>query len=428
MKLFKKKQITQDDLEDMSFVIDYPTTTASGLEGIAPNLVSSQDRQFDNNSIIMSCYNWASRNIIEPPIILCETLPDMQTRRYVMDPALEPFRMPNANSWTFPRLMQAIMLSLMFYGNAYVLMRQGRDGQIELHWLEPWAVTVTGSLYPETYQYSSGVGIPKTYTSDNIIHIAQGIDTKNRLLGMSPLRGVLKWALTDNEAALYTLAIMKQQGKRTMMLTPTKEKGRFSKSSMEKLTSLFQGLMTGHKAGTIIAMDAGVDIKEVGMSPEESALDKMLRVPERKITSALGIHMIILGLMDDPSYSNFQVAERVVTEDFLIPTWLLIADAFTKSLYPKTSTYRKRPSAYYQFDLSKVRSLQEDEDKRHLRHAKDYYYGIIKRSEARIALGLDVSPEDDVYYHDVAKNMTQNDPSRREGVPLEDTVDDRKPR
>lgn len=409
---------------------------SSGLEGIEPNLISQADKRLDNNSVIMACYNWASRNIIEPPMVLWEDSATTETRKYIDDQALDPLSLPNTN-WDQTRLLQAIALSWMFYGNNYILMRKDtKYGFVrEIHWLEPWNMEVEGSMYPTKYIYTDAQGRKTEYAPNQIIHIANGVSTTNRLLGISPLQGVLKWALTDNEAALYTLAVMKNQGKKTMMLVPKDEKGRFSPSTMEKLANLFQSGMTGAQAGKIMALTANVDIKEVGMSPEESALDKMLRVPERKITAAFGIHMIVVGLLDNPSYSNYGVAERVATEDFLLPLWKAISSAFTTQLYPYTPTYRSKPRAYYGFDLSKVRSLQEDEDKRHLRYNKDFYYGIIKRSEARQALGFKVTPEDEVYYHDILaemaeaqQNSPESTPARRDGLPLEDTEDDRTPK
>lgn len=409
---------------------------SSGIEGIEPNLVSQADKRYDNNSVIMACYNWAARNVIEPPIVLWEDSPTTETRKYIDDAALDPFRLPNTN-WDQTRLLQAIALSWMFYGNCYILMLKDTTYGIarEIHWLEPWNMEVEGTLYPTKYTYTDAQGRKTEYRPDQIIHIANGVSTTNRLIGMSPLQGVLKWALTDNEAALYTLSIMKNQGKKTMMLVPKDEKGRFSRPTMEKLAALFQSGMTGAQSGKIIALDAGVDIKEVGMSPEESALDKMLTVPERKITSAFGIHMIVVGLLENPSYSNYGVAERVATEDFLLPLWKAITSAFTSQLYPYTPTYKSKPRAYYGFDLSKVRSLQEDEDKRHLRYNKDFYYGIITRAEARKALGFEVKPEDEIYYHDILaemkesqQNSSESTPARRDGLPLEDTEDDRTPK
>ena len=414
---------------------DSVTGLITNLTEIPSSLISNADRQVDNNSIVMACYNWASRNIIEPPLVLYQESLTTETEKYIDDLALTPIIKPS-RMWSFNRMVQAWTLSLMFYGNAYALIqRDKKTGFVKgLQWMEPWNIQIEGEIEPSLYRYTTPNGRTMDLPPEAVLHIPFGIDPSNRLIGCSPLRGVMKWALTDNEAALYTLAIMKNQGKRTLVLSPTHEKARFSKDAMEKMAKLYQSAMTGHNAGRILAMDSGVNIQEVGMSPEESALDKMLRVPERKITAAFGIHMVVVGLLDNPSYSNFNVAERVVTEDFLVPYWKTIACALTDQVYPYTPTFRAKPSAYYGFDLTRVRSLQEDEDKRHLRYNKDFYYGIAKRSECRKALGFEVTPEDDVYYHDILADMknqqssSESTPARREGLPLEDTRDDRTPR
>lgn len=426
---------------DWSWVNTYLARIGS-IDGVPPELIANEDRKFDNNSVIMCCYNWGSRKITEPPIVLCEDHDTTETEIYTNEQAINILRRPNSLKWNEARLLQSWLMSLMFYGNSYTLkQRNPYTGFVNsLIWLPPWCVTPMGdggSL--AYYEYSPpGGGTPLRYAPNDIIHKAMGVDPQDTRLGLSPLRAVMKWALTDNEAALYTLAIMKNQGARTTMFSPMDEKARFTDPVVQLIQSAIQTQTTGKNRATALVMNSKVNAQEIGFSPEEAALDKMLRVPERKITAALGVPMIVAGLLDNPSYSNYGVADRVATEGFLLPYWKIIADALTYQLYPDTETYYKKPEAYYRFDLAKVRSLQEDEDKRHLRWDKDYYYGVAKRSEARRALGLKVTDEDDVYYHDILADMktSSTTPSqsgsgggttdaRREGLPLEDTQDDR---
>ena len=62
----------------------------------------------------------------------------------------------------------------------------------------------------------------KTYvlSKDDIIHYRDGIDPENDRFGLSGLSAVLREVFTDNEAATYSAAILRNMGVPSIIVTP----------------------------------------------------------------------------------------------------------------------------------------------------------------------------------------------------------------
>ena len=81
-------------------------------------------------------------------------------------------------------------------------------------------------------------------------------------------------------------------------------------------------------------------------------------------------------------------------ENALIPMQKSFSDELTERLLPEFDT---REGSRIVFDLSNVRVLQEDENKKSERKVRQWNSGVITRAEARTALGEEARPGDEVY-------------------------------
>ena len=121
----------------------------------------------------------------------------------------------------------------------------------------------------------------------------------------------------------------------------------------------------------------------------------------QEIFSAVtGIPSIVLNFgsgMERSIYNNMSEADRRAVTSYLQPLWWHIAQELTHQLLRDIDSDE---SHFVEFDLSEVGALQEDENLMWTRIGKAYQDGILKRSEARMAIDYEADPSgaDDVYF------------------------------
>ena len=137
----------------------------------------------------------------------------------------------------------------------------------------------------------------------------------------------------------------------------------------------------------------------------------MLRhLPESRFASVIGIAKETLGfgVADTSStYNNVTSADARSIQTYVRPLWSYIEDELTHQLGPD---FGLKPNQRFDFDLSEIAALQEDRGALFARETLAYEKGVKKRSEVREALGLDSSPEDDVYYILAATEQKELEP------------------
>jgi len=112
------------------------------------------------------------------------------------------------------------------------------------------------------------------------------------------------------------------------------------------------------------------------------------RVPEERISAVMGVPAIVAGLgagLDRSTYSNVREAREMFTETKLVPLWNDDAGTVNLQLLPDFDTNRR---TFCKFDLTDVRALQEDEDKKYARLDLGVQHKWITVNEARQDVGL----------------------------------------
>jgi hypothetical protein len=90
-------------------------------------------------------------------------------------------------------------------------------------------------------------------------------------------------------------------------------------------------------------------------------------VPEERISAVIGVPAILAGLgagLEQATYSNVDALIEYFTEKKLVPLWKSDGDKLQVSLKPDFSS---NPDIFILHDLTEVRALQEDMDKRYAR-------------------------------------------------------------
>lgn len=381
------------------------------------------------SSTVMAPLNWIARTFPAAPVGLWKILPDGQEDQEYGHDMIRLLHRPNEH-YTGKLLMQATALDYYISGNAYWLkLRNGRGKGVpaQLWWVPSTIIEPKGpdnqdtSIFIDYYDYRPN-GVQVRISPEDVVHFRFGLDKENQRLGMSPMASVLREIFTDDEAANYTAALLKNMGVPGVVISP-KEGGVSGpspedvKASKDYMSSQF----TGDKRGEPLVMSGPTEVEQFGFSPEQMVLKDLRRIPEERVTAVLGIPAIVAGLgagLDRSTFANFAEARKAAYESNTIPAQEVMAEDIRFQLLPD---FEPDPMQFkVAFDLSNVRILQEDEHKRAERLDIGVRGGWIKRGEARRELGFEATEADDVYLVPIALVETSTDGSATQNPNLPD--------
>jgi HK97 family phage portal protein len=324
--------------------------------------------------------NWVGDKINMLPMVVEERQAD-DTWSPIYDTALaELWAQNNPDYDAFTRDL-AIGMSLITSGNAFLYIQRGGLGKLpqSLYWLDErhmFPVYPTdGSRYLDGWKYRID-GQVETLPKEDVLHFRWGIDPINTRLGLSKLKSVLRQICLLNEAAGYSVSILKNSGVPGMVVTPeeaddelTDDDGLAIKSSLNKMTR-------GDMRGSTIAVNRRIKLETVGFSPEQMALDKLPHNAMPLVCGAVGVPPEVLGLPSaTKTYDNYATAKRSAWESGVLPLLKLIRSTITRKLMPE---FGLDPVRYrLDHDLTGVQDLQENADAVHKRALDAYLAGTI---------------------------------------------------
>lgn len=351
------------------------------------------------SSLIMAAVNWTGTVLPEAPVQVLQRKSPKVFEPLPEHPLVKLLERPNPY-YSGDLLWKAFGYSWIVDGNVFLLKVRNPRGQVIQLWYEPhftirarWPQD--GSEFISYYEVNRD-GKWLRVESSEVIHFRYGIDPANPRQGLSPVGSVLREIFTDGERARYSALTLKNGGVVPYLISPdsTSQVG----INKEELKEEWQRRTTGDNVGKPIVLNGPVKVQQLGLTPKNLMVDEASMIPETRIAAVIGIPGSVLGFkvhLDRNTYSNMAEAREAAYESFLIPTQRLIAAELQVQLLPEFGDTSKTRVAH---DLSQVRVLQPDRDKLFERELAAYRDGVKKRGEARSALGLETTPEDDVYF------------------------------
>jgi HK97 family phage portal protein len=355
------------------------------------------------SSTVMATVLWIARTFPEAPAALWQLQGDGTEEMAPPDhPLLRLVNRPN-EFYSGSILWAATVIDWTVNGNAYWVKIRDQGGQpIELWWvpsflMEPWTQP-GGTDYVSSYTYRPGDGRTITYGLDDVVHFRYGLDPDDPRLGRSPLASVLKEVFTDNEAATFTSALLRNGGVPGVMISPDSEIV-VGQDDVDATKEYMRENFRGEKRGEPLVMSARTKVEQFGFSPQQLVMRDVRRIPEERVTAVLGTPAIVVGLgagLDRSTFANYAEAREAAYEQNVIPSQNQLSADVRFQLLPD---FEPDPWKWrYGFDLSKVRVLQEDTNKLSERLYAGWQAGTVKRMEVRRGLGLEVDEKvDDVY-------------------------------
>ncbi len=351
------------------------------------------------NRLIMSAVNFLGRTLPEAALEVVRQKSD-GTNQIIFDHALaQLFKRPN-KFYAGDLLWKSLGLSWIISGNVFFYKVRNKLGEvIELWYLPHFSIEPrwSGNNFIDYYAYNAD-GQEHRLAPSDIVHLRNGIDPSNTRMGLSDVASALREIYTDNEAANFSALLMKNSGVPPFALVPKQDIIGLKPDEAARLQNTFMRKISGDERGKPAVSSRAFDIVKTGFSPEELDLSKLRRLPEETIASLTGIPAVVLQFgagLERSTYSNYSEAREAAYESVIVPLWRYIAAELSAQLLPD---YDKSEKLEVNFNTSKVRILQDDENKLYIRIGTAYRNGFIKRSEARSKTGFPIEPDDEVYF------------------------------
>jgi HK97 family phage portal protein len=349
----------------------------------------------DGNSAVFACLRALSMAYIEPPLKVWRN--DGQGKRTALPdhPLQQLLDEPNTYM-DAPEIAFWIQWARHLDGNAYLRkIRSGNDDTgnvIELWPISPSLIrpyVEKGSEdFITSYKYQYAAGKYEYLAPHNIIHFKLGIDDRDHRLGLSPLKRLVRQVSSDDEATRFSDALLKNYGVPGLVVQVPKEATGIDEAKAREIKAKVAGEFGSDGRGNVGVLTGGATMTQFGFNPEQMQLKSLHDVPETRIAAVMGVPPAIAGLGVGLEQSSNFASLRQIRENFtevnLVPLWTMDAAKLNRQLRRDFTSDR---GVFVMHDLSDVRALQEDEDKKWARVAVAYEKKLISKNEGRTDLG-----------------------------------------
>lgn len=353
------------------------------------------------SNVVMAPVLWMARTFPEAPIGVGETAEEIDTEHSMC--AL--IRRPNG-FYSGTVLWMASVISLTTDGNGYwIKIRNGQRKPIQLWYAPHWTMEPQspddGSEFITGYRYSPGRGAYSLEVED-VVHLRYGMDPENPRKGLSPLKSLFREIFTDEEASAFTATMLRNAGVPGLVISPSEENGEIISRDKRAIKKWFREKFGADRRGEPLVASGKMDVRQFGFSPEEMNLARLRQIPEERVAAVLGIPAAVVGfgtgLEQTKVGATMKELREMAYESCIIPMQRIIADQIEQQLYPD---FAVRDGLHVAFDLSRVRILQEDQNRLAERYDRMVQGGWMTVADAKRALNAESYPGDEVYLRKV---------------------------
>jgi HK97 family phage portal protein len=313
------------------------------------------------NSSVAACLRVIRSNITEPDFTVA-VKDQAGNPEPILHPLLELWDQPNAY-YGPAEMLAALALSVVVDGNGYLVKVRSAAGKvIELWWVPHWTMEARypsdGSVYLSHYVYKIN-GKEIALRVEDVIHFRLGIDPRNDRMGLSDLKQGVREICSDNEAAGYASATLRNMGVPTVVITPAEVGGRFGDGQPGEIRREWRERFTGDRRGDPLVTDS-LTVTKLSFTPKEMSLADLPDRFEDRICSLTGVNPMVAGLTSGGShktFANYAEARRAFYEDTLIPLLKAMARTLTQQLL---SDFPAPAGAYVRWCFKSVQALRED--------------------------------------------------------------------
>ena len=329
----------------------------------------------DGNSAVFACLDKIGTSIYEPPLMVYRKESEGKEKPLKDHTLMSLFEKPTpANELNMLEILYWTEYAKHTDGNAYWLKVRAADGRTG-NVVELWPVSPT-AMRPHTekdsgdwitrYELQVEPGVWEPIPLENVIHFRSGVDPKDMRKGISRLKLLLREIATDEEASKFTTALLKNYAVPGLIVIPATG-GTINPDDADRIRDSFNRKFGNDQRGNTAVLSKEATVHPFGFSPEELNLGILRGIPEERISAVMGVPAVLVGLgagLENATYSNARELREMFAEEKLVPEWNYIGAKLTASLLPD---FDSNPDTFVAFDITSVRALQEDEDRKYAR-------------------------------------------------------------
>lgn len=347
-------------------------------------------------SAVWACVRILSNSVAMPPVGVYRKDASGNREPFSKHPnhlllAKEPN--PVMGSFTWRQVMTA---HAVLKGNGYSIIH--RNGSYRPHSLE--LIQDPDDVDPFMYDgklFYKVQGIDKPYMADDIFHIkGLGFDGIKGKSVIAVARESIGSALAMQE---YGGRVFKDGGSKRIALTHPKKLDTTSQDAIrDSWNSTYSGL---NKSQKIAILDLGLDVKEIGMNPEDAQFIMAREFSVNDVARFFGLIMDLLATDKSPTYGSSE--QRAI--DFIKYTMMPWYRTWEEEMDRKLFRSDEKLNIYTKFNVDAL--LRGDQTARAQYYKDMFYIGALNRDEIRSLEEKNKINDGDKYY--LQTNMTPAD-------------------
>lgn len=262
-------------------------------------------------------------------------------------------------------LASSTILSLEVAGNAYWIKERSALGKVVRLWYTPhWMLDprwdTEGREFISYYEYRVN-GRQIRVSCDDVVHLrSQFLNPANVRLGYSPLEPVLREVVTDNEAATFMAALLRNQGFPGVIISPAAGEVELKPDQSREIEAKIDGKFTGDRRGSTAVFNVPIKMETPTVSPEKLVLEKVRGLSEERVCAVLGIPPVVVsmgsGLSKSTAKASYEDSRKNAYQGKIVPLQKQYARQVTKQLMPEFQADSRRYRLYW--DWSDVEVLK----------------------------------------------------------------------
>ncbi len=296
--------------------------SGSGRVAWSPRDTSSLIRTgFSGNPVGFRSVKMIAEAAAALPIVLQDA-----TTRYETHPVLDLITRPNPLQGR-AELFEALFGQILLTGNGYVEAVGGETGvPLELHVLRSDRMSLVPGAdgWPVAYDYTVGAKKHRFNVADGISSIChiKSFHPQDDHYGLSPLQATAQALDVHNAASAWSKALLDNAARPSgaIVYKGGEGEGTLSADQYDRLLSEMEAHHVGARnAGRPMLLEGGLDWKPMGLSPSDMEFQQTKAAASREIATAFGVPPMLLGILGDATYANYQEANRAFYRLTVLP-------------------------------------------------------------------------------------------------------------
>jgi HK97 family phage portal protein len=344
---------------------------------------------YSRNEIVFACVEELATSAAEPQLVGVRKT-DKGTEQVKDHPILDLFAKPNPFMDRYS-LMASVVMYQAISGNAYLEKVRSASGQVVQLWpLRPDRMFVVPdkAKFIRGWNYRiEGALEPDYLPAEDVIHF-RSRNPLDDYYGLPPLAVCAERVDTDALMRSFTLSFFRNAAVPAGLLQITKQ---VNAAERQVIRDRFRmdtgGPQNWHSL--MVMNDTEAKYTPMGMPLGQSGivLPELDEISEARIAMAFGIPLELIGArlgMIHGNRSTTKEARATFWYETLVPKYLEMGATISRAFADEQGA---DDVDYFEYDLSTVKALQEDEDALHKRVRDDLAAGVISVQEARAKLG-----------------------------------------